>query len=672
MRKDPATSRLPWLGEASRAPGREALADARSSVQPTEAHPPAAPILAVHGVGEFGFGDVIGEIARQPSYARSGEFRRDTIFSGEYRYTALLNARHTDTSPGPVRMVEVNWSDVRRAMPHLLGLLRHFVTLLMALNRVGVNGAYGSRSLSAHLRTGTVSLWLVEAVLVWASLAPALSALLWQLDPGQRMATGVMVGLAALYVAALVREMSPPLAVGGAAFTVMAFVAGAWTCFVPGGETDFAQVAAMWHGGATLLACASVLVSAVEILLRERPSVADDETRWLHRLARMAGLWLPLVMLVVMQPLSVSALLILMEAPMRTAWGLAFAAGVPFDPRDGQRAASWVAAVLAGTVVLGALQFKLVQQLGRNATVLTGWGLGLVLLVAARWLDSTAFLGCALCQQCLRTDWLAACGLMLALGASITWVLFAHGGVARDPAGHPWYPAGAFARFWAGVMLVAVPVVLAATLLWLIVRAIQWSDSGPTPVDASEIFIESTKYALLLAPLVTKPFAAFLDALGDVFFYLVRQRSLHSRKDTLPRLWKALRLLDDGSNGCHVVVFAHSQGTVIAASMFSRMARVLRRSKFRLTLVTVGSPVTTLYHNFLGARIGEDFAGLCRSLPQRFRWFNLYRPADYIGGEVELDGVVNRELLTAGDHVGYWSDAELLTWLKAVAEDRAD
>jgi hypothetical protein len=88
-------------------------------------------------------------------------------------------------------------------------------------------------------------------------------------------------------------------------------------------------------------------------------------------------------------------------------------------------------------------------------------------------------------------------------------------------------------------------------------------------------------------------------------------------------------------------------------------------------LVTVGSPVTTLYRNFLGAQIGVEYAALCKSQPQRFRWFNLYRPADYIGGEVELDGVVNRELLTPGDHLGYWCDRELLAWLKALSEQRA-
>jgi hypothetical protein len=663
-------ARQPLVGEAARPPQREVLApgqpDAVDSRSGAEA---AAPIIALHGVGEFAYGDVIGEIARQPVFSRSGSFRRETVFASEYRFTALLQAGPPSAPRGTPRLLEINWSEVRRAMPNLLGLLRNFVTLLMALNRVGVHGAYGSTSLSVHLGTGLLSLWLVEAVLVWASLAPALSALLWQLDPGQRMATGALVGLAALYVAALVRELSTPLAVGGAAFSVLAFCAGAWTCFVPQGELSFAAAAAQLHSWATLAGCTAVLMSAIEILMRQRPH-GDADVRWIHRLARIACLWLPLVMLVVLQPLTVSAMLLTMNSGMRTAWGLAFSAGVPFDPQDGQRASSWIALAVAGTVVLGALQFKLVQSMGRNRAVLFGWAAGLAMLVAASWLESDAFLACELCQQCVRTDWIAASGLVLALGASVTRVLFDEGAPARDPHGAIWHQAGAFARFWASVMLALMPLVLTVTLLWLLTRAVQHGDVR-APTDVSEIYLQSTKYALLLLPLATKPFARFLDALGDVFFYLVRQRNLHTRKDTLPRLWKALRLLDDGADGCHVVVFAHSQGTAIAAGMFSRMARVLLRSRMRVTLVTVGSPVTTLYRNFLGAQIGAEFAALCQTQPERFRWFNLYRPADYIGGAVELDGVVNRDLLTPGDHVGYWCDRELLTWLKALSEGRA-
>jgi hypothetical protein len=302
-----------------------------------------------------------------------------------------------------------------------------------------------------------------------------------------------------------------------------------------------------------------------------------------------------------------------------------------------------------------------------------GWGLGLGLLLAARAIEGQAFQACDLCKRGLHLDWMLAAGVMLIAGGIVTWLLFSRSDLAQDPSGRRWYPAGSFARFWASLLLMVMPVVLTGALGWLLWQVFHnrtMHNVGPLRSDTAQIFMESTKYALLLAPLATKPFAAFLDALGDVFFFLVRQRNLNSRLDTMPRLWKALQHVHTDVNGSHYIVLAHSQGTVIAAAMFSRMARVLLSSKIRLTLVTVGCPVTTLFRNFLGVRLGVEFAELCLSNPERFRWFNLCRPADYIGGAVELEGVVNRDLLTEGDHVGYWRDRELLSWLKALSEGR--
>ena len=666
-------TRLPIVGEAARPAERDVLAHGQASAPPAPAvavGPGVAPIIAVHGVGEFAPGDVIGEIAQHPQFSRVDVFRRETVFARQYRYSLLMEGQAGDGRANRVRLLEVNWSDVRRAMPNLPGLLRNFVTLLMALNRIGINGAYRSKSLSEPLVTGGLALWLVEGLLVWAALVPALSALLWQLRPGERMAAGVLVAGGALYTALLVRRLSLPLSVGGVVFALFAAASGAWTCFVGGGHRDFAAVSAQVHTWASLAAATVVLISAIETAVRPVPASAVGEARWVHRLARIACLWLPLVMIVLIQPLTVSALLLTMGEEARTNWGVAFARRLPFDPHDGQLAASIVALALAGTLMLGALQFKLVQRYGRNITVVLGWGVGVTLLLIARGLERSAFDACELCQRCLRTDWLASSGLLLALGASTTWVLFARSDLARDPAGRIWYPAGAFARFWAALMLAAMPLVLAGTLGWLWWQA--FDSGGPREgANASDVFIQSTKYALLLLPLASRPFAAFLDALGDVFFFLVPQRNLNTRHDTQPRLWQALRHLDPAINGRHVVVFAHSQGTVIAAGLLARMARFLVQADLRLTLVTVGCPLTTLYRNFLGAHIGQEYAALCEREPERFRWFNLYRPADYIGGEVELPGVVNRDLLTAGDHIGYWCDRELLKWLKAVSEDRA-
>ena len=104
----------------------------------------------------------------------------------------------------------------------------------------------------------------------------------------------------------------------------------------------------------------------------------------MHHLSRLACLWLPLVLLVVAQPLTVTATLLTMDPPMRTRWGQAFARDMPFSPVDAQQAASWVALSLVASLLLGALLFKLVQRYGRNATALLGWGSGL-------WISAASF-----------------------------------------------------------------------------------------------------------------------------------------------------------------------------------------------------------------------------------------------------------------------------------------
>ena len=686
IQKNKDGAHLPLIGEVAR-PSERAVLSARTATANATAEAPVpstdrssadrprarAPIIAIHGVGDFLPGDVIEEIARDPSFSRCDDYRRETVFARNYRYTVLMDGRAENDQARQTRMLEVNWSEVRRAMPNVGGLLRNFVAVLFALNRIAVFGANRSQALSAPIATGVFSLWMVEGLMVWASMIPALSALLWQIDQGQRFAAGLLVASLATYVAYATRRLSTPMSLGGLLFAGFAVWAGWLTCFHEGGHKLFAAWAAVLHVWLTVGATSAVLVTALEISLRPAPPTACDEVRWLHRLSRIACLWLPLVLMVLLQPLSVSGLLLPMSEEVRKNWGYAFSSQLPFDPEDVQRAVSWIALALTGTLLLGALQFKLIQRHGRNIAVGLGWGLGLALLLIARVVESQALMSCDLCKRGLHLDWLLAAGALLVAGGIVTWLLFSRSDVAQDPCGRRWFPAGSFARFWASLLLVVMPLVLTSALGWLMWQVLQHKtmhNIGPIQTDTAQIFIESTKYALLLAPLASKPFAAFLDALGDVFFFLVRQRNLNSRLETMPRLWKALQHVHTGVNGSHYVVFAHSQGTVIAAAMFSRMARVLLRSEIRLTLVTVGCPVTTLFRNFLGARVGVEFAALCCAQPERFRWFNLCRPADYIGGAVELEGVVNRDLLTEGDHVGYWCDLELLRWLKALSEGR--
>jgi hypothetical protein len=661
-----ATIRLPFVGEATGLT-RSAVSEGQPEGEEPERRPPPAPILAVHGVGDFANGDVIGEIAGRPSFARRDDYHRLTVIARGHRYTLLMDSH---AEPAQPRLMEVNWSDVRRPMPNAIGLLRHFVIVLMTLTRIGVNGAYRSRSLCRPLWCGPPCLWLVEGLLVWSAAVPVLSALLWQLEPGQRMAAGLALGAGSGYLAFLLRTLSLPMAAGAVGFGALSLWAGWLTCYEPTGHHTLAYLAGALYAWSTLAAGLAIALAASEIALQPRRAAAGDMAdRWLHRVARMGCLWLPAVLLTIVQPLAVSALLLPMEESSQQRWGQAFSLYMPFSPEAAQYAGNVVAWSLVATLLLGAMQFKLIQRYGRNVAVYGGWGVGLALLALVRAVESELH-GCELCQRCLRPDLVGIAGLAMVMAASVTWILFSRAHTTVDLRGRQWYPAGTFARFWASVLLYAAPAVLLLALVFLVWDMTQYRPRPDTAPDAAVVFIESTKYALLLVPLATRPFAAFLDALGDVFFFVVRQRSLSTRQDTQPRLATALRylhrLMAGGPSG-HMIVLAHSQGTVVAAAILSRMVRLLRRTRIRLTLVTLGSPLTTLYRNFLGSEIGAEFAGLCRVDPDRFRWINLTRPSDYIGGPIEWPGVDNRELLTPGDHIGYWIDEELLAWLKALS-----
>jgi hypothetical protein len=667
--RQPLGGELPLLGETTITMPIAEYGPQRPLVPqpPTGPGEPAAPVVVLHGVGDFEPGDVIDQIAKSPVFSRGDDFVRETAYVREHRYTLLRGTRLDAAGAHPARLMEVNWSDVRRAMPNAWALLRHFVIVLLTLTRIGVYGAWRSRSLSMPLVTGPIALWLIEAVLVWAALAPALSALLWQLEAGQRLAAGLMVAVACGYAALLLRRLSVPLAAGALAFAVFALAGGIWTCFFAGGHRGFAQLCGQLHSWAVIASAAWAGVAAAEIVAR---GLRRQGVRWVHLLSRVGCLWLPMVLLTIMQPLSVSALLLPMNKQQRENWGMAFSLDMPFSPIDGQRAGNGIALALIGALILGALMYKAVQKFGRNEAVFTGWGVGLSLLLGGKAVERGFFDGCELCQACLRTDWLGIVGVLMVLSASVTWILFSRSDVSLDAKGEAWFPAGAFARFWASLLLVAMPLVLLYALGWLTLQGLDYAPTPAAAPDAAAVFFGSTKFALLLAPLATRPFAAFLDALGDVFFFVVRDAALHTRRETQSRLWQAVRHLEVLGQGQHIVLFAHSQGTVIAATVLSRIASLLLRSSMRVTLVTVGSPVTTLYRNFLGVDVGGAFAWLCQHKPQRFAWINLYRPADYIGGAVVLPGVENRELLTPGDHIGYWHDPVLLRWVKGLAQGR--
>jgi hypothetical protein len=659
-----------------------------------------APVIAVHGVGNFEYGDVVSKIAGTPQFSKHNDFRRQTLFLGNARFTLLEDdTRLTDQKSAP-RFLEVNWSDVRKPLSSIMGLLRNFLMVVFALLKIGESGVEASRSLDGELRTAPLVKFFMT-LLIWASLLPMLSAILWKVDVDSRFGISVALGLAVFYAAWLMRNISQPLTIGGIVFGLVCMVLGWFACFgvqrelataatgmamqvldQPGRDMVSTMAGAV-HSWVVLITAVVFMVAAAEVLffLKCEEGLRPSLTQ---RLSRLGCLWLPIVLIMLVQPLTVSSVLLSMTDKQQEVWGKVFESGMAFHPRVGQLTGGAMAGLLLLTLGIGALQYKLVSWRGRTGPMLLSGGLGLLLLGISWVLDRNTGLNC---HCCVRYTWLSFVGLMLVVSGIVTYLFYRapfqlrSDGRPPSPVLQVWHPSGGVARKWVTFMLLIYPIALAVgvgMLYWHVLldpAMIQELISGYATcalqgreVHADQAYLQSTKYAAVLLPLASKPFATLLDSLGDVFYFVVKRSSpLQTRDDTVPRLARAMENMMHHSDSKHVVILAHSQGTVISATLLDEVAEELEGSGYRVTLLTVGSPITSLYKNFFDVHIGQAYAALCKAKPAQFAWVNICRRSDYIGSSVKLAGITNLALHTKGDHLNYWGDKALLKHLAAIS-----
>jgi len=139
--------------------------------------------------------------------------------------------------------------------------------------------------------------------------------------------------------------------------------------------------------------------------------------------------------------------------------------------------------------------------------------------------------------------------------------------------------------------------------------------------------------------LVLKPTVGVANLLRDAVHYLSAGpdgRLLPHQRTIRSELLDLIRELQGAEGRTHVLVIAHSLGSVIVADLLREAlpsdGAVPRRG--RLDLVTAGSPLRRFVHRFLPYRI-PDASTLCEelhhgALPVQ-RWFNAYRVLDYVG-----------------------------------------
>jgi len=202
-----------------------------------------------------------------------------------------------------------------------------------------------------------------------------------------------------------------------------------------------------------------------------------------------------------------------------------------------------------------------------------------------------------------------------------------------------------------------------ALLLWsapfvlMLASGVFWYSSftgwRTTGVDALDIYALSALRAGALVPLLFPTARIILDIAGDVVFHLQPDKSrLGIRRVTLPRLTALLKHLRASRPGNRIVVFAHSQGSKIAYDVLHDECRLAD------VLVTLGSPIASLYVRFLGVSyVAFD--------PNRqLAWLNVFRDDDYIAGEIK--GAENRQIV-AGGHTYYFCDRRVAQEFSSLA-----
>ncbi|HMD87359.1 MAG TPA: hypothetical protein VKO18_21940 [Terriglobia bacterium] len=204
---------------------------------------------------------------------------------------------------------------------------------------------------------------------------------------------------------------------------------------------------------------------------------------------------------------------------------------------------------------------------------------------------------------------------------------------------------GKGAQNGAAIHLAIAPVALAGLTVYLAWFTLHGHSGSALSNDTIlQVYRTSVLRTLPLLAWLIGPFAVVLQVIAGVLFYL--QPNPHHPAAIAERCRRRLSLAlgyAGRAPGRKVIVLAHSQGSVIASDL-------KLSGHFSGPLVTIGSPVGSLYQRFLGIDRLHDG----KSPPTD--WLNAYRDGDVIAGPVT--GLRNRNM-GPGGHTGYWSDPEL-------------
>jgi|tagenome__1003787_1003787.scaffolds.fasta_scaffold20989023_9 hypothetical protein len=173
----------------------------------------------------------------------------------------------------------------------------------------------------------------------------------------------------------------------------------------------------------------------------------------------------------------------------------------------------------------------------------------------------------------------------------------------------------------------------------------QHANGGPVyGATAFAIYAASSTRIVSFIPGLIGPLRTAAAVAADVVLWLAPKEPLSYRRWARERV---VKLVEELTPQYDVHVLAYSQGTAVALDALHHV------SNFSVKLITAGSPLDSLYHDFLNIRFSRP--GAVSS------WMNYYRSSDYIGGSIDA---ADRSTLVRSDytmsHFNYFHAPELV------------
>lgn len=462
--------------------------------------------------------------------------------------------------PSVASILEVNWDDISHPARSPIQLVTHFFSLVAAMLRVAAEPVEGE---TKSYRWTVVYQWIFMALLVWCVFLPIATI-------AGFIASGFFTVIWLAGSIGLVALLTFLVAPCGSAFRfgyVWALAAAILGFLSLAGDAnrDLAlATATIIYGSVQGLAGLALMGAVFEIWLRTR------QARKEQRLARLACLYLPFALFSGIGAIVWVAVLAIGQQAFPadlTNWGKVYLDNVFYD-------LAFMEAVLALGVALGGILF-----------LLPSWALvrGDGARVHARLLTALKYFP------------------VIVIAVFALYLLHM-----------PWFFEGGqnaafneFIRPWLYRLL---------TLLHV----------GPLTDEGPEIIAVYAASSLRLLPFVAYlfgPFRKISDTVGDVLLYLDPSGKVDDepvKAATRKRLRDALDIVSGEGGDNTIMLLAHSQGSVIAADVLHEYD-----GRDKVFLVTMGSPISSLYWRFIGSK---------SVAAPKVQWLNLFRAGDYIAG----------------------------------------